>query len=179
MECYLFVLWWRTKVQNHTTGSSLSSLPFHTYHLYYWRLCLFVLSCFRRVRLFVTLWTVAHQAPLSMGFSRKEYWSGLPCPLPGNLPYPGIEPASLMSIQNWQVFFFFFFFFFTTRTTSETLLKARNPQIVYGSLKGQEWFLFMLISLIPEFVKDFLLERSSYSHSQLVYLLTYVLGSVS
>ena len=73
----------------------------------------------------------------------------------------------------------FFFFFFTTRTTSETLLKARNPQIVYGSLKGQEWFLFMLISLIPEFVKDFLLERSSYSHSQLVYLLTYVLGSVS
>ena len=43
------------------------------------------------------LWAVAHQAPLSMGFSRQEYWSGLPCPLPGNLPNPGIEPISLAS----------------------------------------------------------------------------------
>ena len=42
-----------------------------------------MLSHFIRVRLFVTLWTVAHQAPLSMGFSRLEYWSGLPCPPPG------------------------------------------------------------------------------------------------
>ena len=38
-------------------------------------------------------WTVAHQAPLSMGFSRQEYWSGMPCPLPGDLPNPGIEPT--------------------------------------------------------------------------------------
>ena len=45
-----------------------------------------------RVRLFATLWTVAHQAPLSMGFSRQEYWSGLPFPSPGDLPDPGIEP---------------------------------------------------------------------------------------
>ena len=56
-----------------------------------------VLSHFSRVQLFVTLWTVAHQAPLSMGFSRQEYWSGLPCPPPGDLPDPGIEPVSLMS----------------------------------------------------------------------------------
>ena len=41
-----------------------------------------------------TIWTVAHQTPLSTGFSRKEYWSGLPCPSPGNLPDPGIEPRS-------------------------------------------------------------------------------------
>ena len=46
------------------------------------------------VRLFVTLWTVAHQAPLSMGFSKQEYWSVLPFPSPGDLPHPGIEPAS-------------------------------------------------------------------------------------
>ena len=46
------------------------------------------------IRLFATPWTVAHQAPLSMGFSRQEYWSGLPFPSPGNLPYPGIEPRS-------------------------------------------------------------------------------------
>ena len=46
------------------------------------------------VRLFVTLWTVACQALLSMGFSRQKYWSGLPFPSPRNLPDPGIEPAS-------------------------------------------------------------------------------------
>ena len=44
-----------------------------------------------------TLWTVALQVPLSMGFSRQEYWSGLLCPPPGDLPDPGIEPASLLS----------------------------------------------------------------------------------
>ena len=47
-----------------------------------------------RVRLFATLWTVAYQASLSMGFSRQEYWSGLPFPSPGVLPDPGIEPGS-------------------------------------------------------------------------------------
>ena len=47
-----------------------------------------------RVRLFATPWTVANQAPLSMGFSRQEYWSGLPFPSPGDLPNPGIEPGS-------------------------------------------------------------------------------------
>ena len=46
--------------------------------------------------LFVTLWTIPNQAPLSMGFSRQEYWSGLPCPPPGNLPDPRIKPESLM-----------------------------------------------------------------------------------
>ena len=46
-----------------------------------------------RVRLFATPWTVAHQAPPSMGFSRQESWSGLPCPPPGDLPDPGIEPG--------------------------------------------------------------------------------------
>ena len=46
------------------------------------------------VRLFVTLWTVTYQASPSMGFSRQEYWSGLPFPSPGDLPYPGIEPGS-------------------------------------------------------------------------------------
>ena len=50
-----------------------------------------------RVQFFATLRTVAHQAPLSMGFSRQEYWSGLPCPPPGDLPNPGTEPTPLMS----------------------------------------------------------------------------------
>ena len=47
-----------------------------------------------RVRLFATPWTVAYQAPPSMGFSRQEYWSGVPSPSPGDLPEPGIEPRS-------------------------------------------------------------------------------------
>jgi len=55
------------------------------------------LLCFSRVQLFATPWTVAHQAPLSLGFSRQEHRSGLPCPPPGDLPDPGIEPIFLMS----------------------------------------------------------------------------------
>ena len=47
-----------------------------------------------RIRLFVTLWTVAYRAPPSIGFSRQEYWSGLPFPSPEYLPDPGIEPGS-------------------------------------------------------------------------------------
>ena len=52
---------------------------------------------------FVTPWTVALQAPLSMGFSRQEYWSGLPCPPPGDLPHPGTEHGS-PHLLNWQVY---------------------------------------------------------------------------
>ena len=58
---------------------------------------LLLLCRFSRVQLFATPWTVAHQAPLSVGFPRQEYWKGLPCPPPGDLPNPGIKPASLMS----------------------------------------------------------------------------------
>ena len=56
------------------------------------QVCMF--SCFSCVWLFATPWTVAHQAPLSMGFSRQEYWSELLCPPPGDLPDPGIELPS-------------------------------------------------------------------------------------
>ena len=56
-----------------------------------------VLSFFSRVRLFATLWTKAHQAQLSLGFSRQEYWSGLPCPAPGN--FPTQEPPAAPALQ--------------------------------------------------------------------------------
>ena len=56
-----------------------------------------VLSHFSHGRLFAILWAVTYQAPLSMGFSRQEYWSGLPCPPSGNLPDLGMEPTSLKS----------------------------------------------------------------------------------
>ena len=77
-----------------------------------------MLSHFIHVQVFVTLWAVAHQAPLSMGFSRREYWSGLPCPPPGDLPDPGIEPASLMSPALAGGLF-------ATSATWETLSKPR------------------------------------------------------
>ena len=60
-----------------------------------------VLSHFSHVWLFVTLWTVAHQVPLSMGFSRQEYWNGLPFLPPGDLPDPGIQPH-LLCFLHWQ-----------------------------------------------------------------------------
>ena len=60
---------------------------------------MFVLSHFSRVWLFATLWTVAHQAPLSVGFSRQDYWSGLPCRSPGAVPDPEIKPSCLL---HWQ-----------------------------------------------------------------------------
>ena len=59
--------------------------------------CVCVLSCFSRVRLFGILLTIASQASLSMGFSRQEYWTGLPFPPPGDLPHPGIKPTSPVS----------------------------------------------------------------------------------
>ena len=62
-----------------------------------------MLSHFSHVQLFAAPWTVACQAPLSMGFSRQKYWSGLPCPPPGNLPHLGIEPASYISCIGRQV----------------------------------------------------------------------------
>ena len=61
------------------------------------QMCCAVLSHFICVWFFVTLWTVAHQAPLSMTFSRHECWNGLPCPSPGDFPNPGTKPVSLMS----------------------------------------------------------------------------------
>ena len=64
-----------------------------------------VLSCFSHVWLFATLWTIAHEFPLSMGFSRRECWSGLPFPPPGDLPDPGMEPVSPASPTSTGKFF--------------------------------------------------------------------------
>ena len=57
--------------------------------------CVCVCSVTKSCATLVTPWTVARQALLSMGFSKREYWSGLSCPSPGKLPNPGIKPASL------------------------------------------------------------------------------------
>ena len=83
-----------------------------------------VLSRFSRVQFFVTLWIVVHQAPLSMGFSRQEYWSGLSCPPPGDHPNSRTEPAFLMSSALAGGFF----------TTSA----PRKPMESPGELRSQD-----------------------------------------
>ena len=81
-----------------------------------------------RVHLFATLWIIACQAPLSMGFSRQEHWSGLPFPPSGNLPDPGIEPASLMFLALGGGFF-------TTSATWEALPSPRPLNNMQGVAK--------------------------------------------
>ena len=83
--------------------------------------CMF--SHFSHVRLFETLWTVALQAPLSMGFPRQEHWSGLPCPPPGDISDPGIERHLLRCSQ-----------IFTTSATWESQISLTTPQICSLSL---------------------------------------------
>ena len=73
-----------------------------------------MLSLFSHVQLFATPWTLACQAPLSLGFSRQEYWSGLPFPTPGDLPDPGIELKTFKSPVLVGGFF-------TTSATQEAL----------------------------------------------------------
>ena len=74
-----------------------------------------MLICFSHVQFFETLWTIACQAPLFMGFSRQEYWNGWPSPPPGDRPDPGIEPTSPKSPALAGGFF-------TTNTVWEALL---------------------------------------------------------
>ena len=78
-----------------------------------------VLSCFSRVQLFVTLWTIAHQAPLSMKLSRQEYWSDALYPPAGDLPNPWVEPVTLTSPA-------FAGRFFTTGATKTDLLSESS-----------------------------------------------------
>ena len=89
--CYIRLHFSLSKIEERYCYSTLELSSIYNYCLF------FVLSCFICVRLFVTLWTVVRQAPLSMGFSRQECWGGLPRPPPGDLLAPGIKPTSLMS----------------------------------------------------------------------------------
>ena len=101
---------------NYPVFEGFIEIPCETIWIW-WFLCMMhaCLSCFSHVRLFVISWTVACQSPLSMGFSRQEYSSGLPFPPPGDLPNPGTEPTSLafpalasgffVSSATWEVHF--------------------------------------------------------------------------
>ena len=98
----------------------------------------------------MTLWTVAHQVPLSMEFSRQEYWSGLPFPSPGDLPDPGIEPGSPALQADSTVYTYHIFFihssvsglmFLTWLLGQRSFLKEKQQGEVSGaSLLGEtEW----------------------------------------
>jgi len=78
------------------------------------------------VRLFVTPWTAAHKAPLSVGFPRQEYWHGLPSPSPGDLPDPGMEPLSCVSCIGRRILY--------GKATRETFdgIKRRKPENAEG-----------------------------------------------
>ena len=87
------------KNQHDLATEQQQQLYTHTYthtHIY---MSMPMLSHFSQAQLFAVLWTVTYQAPLSIGFSRLEYWAGLPYPSPGNLPHRGIKPVSLMFLS--------------------------------------------------------------------------------
>ena len=106
------------------------------------------------LQFFVTPWTVAHQAPLSMGFSRQEYWSGLPCPPPGDLSDPGIEPQSLTSALAGRLF--------TIGATWEAL------QRVY-----QLWNIIFFCDLKCQFYRK--LNAGTHMHALESFLLSYLI----
>ena len=94
-----------------------------------------MLSHFSCVRLCVALWTTAYQTPLSMGLSRQEYWSGLPCPLPGDLPDSGVKFASPKSLMSPELAGGFF----TTSASWEALIAACS--IIFSVVTCGIWFL--------------------------------------
>ena len=98
-----------------------------------------------------SLWPhgLAHQAPLSMGFSRQEYWSGLPLPSPGDRPQPGIEPTSLMSpalagtffstSTTWETPFYLTYLFKGLISKHSHILRCRELGLLHMSLWGTEF----------------------------------------
>ena len=103
-----------------------------------------LLSCFSCVLLFVTLWAVACQAPMSMGFSRQEYWSGWLCPPPGDLSHPGIEPTSLTSSSSAS--------FFTASATWEAPIQLTDT-IKWPPCLSQLFWMWVCIRMI-QYCKD-------------------------
>ena len=92
-----------------------------------------IVKSLSRVWLFATPWTVTYQVPLSMGFSRQEYWSGLSCPPPGDLPDPGIEPMSLTFPCKAGRFFI------TSTTWEALILYIEDPKDTMRKIQTHQW----------------------------------------
>ena len=112
-----------------------------------------MLSCFSCVGLFATLWTTAHQVPISMKFSRQEYWSGLPCHLSGDLPAPWMELASHMSFALARGFL-------TTRATWEG--EVGRSYIQLGTCSFEIPVLFKWQNLIGSWFCKFCISRKRF-----------------
>ena len=131
------------------------------------------------VQLFVTLWPIASQAPLSLGFFRHEYWSELPCPSPGDLSDPGMEPMSLMSPALAGRFF-------TTSATWEAHKFDYSLSIflnLFQQLELIQWLLMLKlywITFIPwlDGINSFFLEQM-YEDSINVLIFLSIFSSVS
>ena len=110
-------------------------------------------------------WTVAHQAPLSMGISRKEYWSGLPCPPPGHLPNPGIEPRSseyrliLYHLPDSQGVPCVFVSTFRIKIPREEIILVYMECTHPRHKRDGGDFYFMLLSTLQYHTMDFLADR--------------------
>ena len=120
------------------------------------------LSHFSHVWLFATLWTVVHQAPLSMGFSSQEYWSGLLCPSPGDLPGLGIEPASLMSLALSGRFF--------TASATWGVFCKYYPDVKCASCLMLEWITAGVIKM-----RIFCFRKHIYPYDRILYFLSYIM----
>ena len=115
-----------------------------------------MLSCFSSVRLFVTLWTIAHEVLLSMGFSGQGYYSRLPCPPPGDLPNPETEPTSLKSpaltvgffttSTSWKALAVLCVNTIVLYTSKNFLAKLLNLSILYFLLCKMETVIVYLVS---------------------------------
>ena len=107
-----------------------------------------VLSHFSHVELFATPRTIAQQAPLSMGFSKQEYWSALPCPPPGDLPNPGIKPVSLMSPALAGSFFTTSTIYVQKKTGGKCIQTLTPLVIINGGIKNTFMFSSYCVSSI-------------------------------
>jgi len=103
-------------------------IHFYGYTVFCWEHVCSGAQSLSRAWLFATLWTVAYQASLSVGFSRQEYWSGLPFPSPGDFPDTGIKPASLASCALTGRFF-------TTVPPGKLILLGKHDIIYFTSLQ--------------------------------------------
>ena len=122
----------RSSLQIQCNHCQITNGIFHRLRTKIFTICACVLNHFSCIRLFVTLWTSARQG----GFSRQEYWSGLPCPPPGNLPDPGIESLSPMFPEIAGVVFACLFVF-TTIATWEATKKQPTNSIQF--LSNYQW----------------------------------------
>ena len=103
-----------------------------------------MLSHFSHVWVFVTQWVVVCQAPLSMGFCRQEYWSGLPCPPPGDLPNSEIEPVSVRSLSLASKYF----------TTSAALIVQFSTDITHAHRHRHRHVSMNLSMFVDPFIPD-------------------------